>query len=273
MCIFSFRWSFWSREYSVRNFHDCHHPRFMFLPSFIPWVWLIFRWILQKIWPPFLPVVIEIGHFWLKRPTIYRFSLGRGAGMWWVSSWLEFTRVSNSNFDSNSTLFRVYRELVTRTHSYPADFQKTRWLTQLDDFDSSSTRVCQKLRSRRVLLSLLIYFTTEINRFELSITDFPGCWTNVHLLKQKLKKIDPNFFKTIKKPESNSSFDSNFTRTRRIFSKFYELETRTHSKHTQFQKTRDSNSLATYYISKDSWLSIWLDKRVKNSLTTFQLVT
>ena len=26
MCIFSFRWSFWSREYSVRNFHDCYHP-------------------------------------------------------------------------------------------------------------------------------------------------------------------------------------------------------------------------------------------------------
>ena len=83
--------------------------------------------------------------------------------MWWVSSWLEFTRVSNSNFASNSTLFRVYRELVTRTHSYPVEFLKTRWLTQLDDFDSSSTRVCQKQRSRRVLLSILIYFTTDIN--------------------------------------------------------------------------------------------------------------
>ena len=162
-----------------------------------------------------------------------------------VSSWLEFTRVLNSNFDSNSTLFRVYRELVTRTHSYPADFQKTRWLTQLDDFDSSSTRVCQKLRSRRVLLSLLIYFTTEIHRFKLNLTDFPFSRAYVRFLKQKLQKIDPKFWKIIEKLESNSSFDSNFTRTRLIFSKFYELETRTHSKHTQFQKTRDSNSLAT----------------------------
>ena len=33
-----------------------------------------------------------------------------------------------------STLFRVYRELVTRTHSYPANFQQTRLLTQLDEF-------------------------------------------------------------------------------------------------------------------------------------------
>ena len=154
--------------------------------------------------------------------------------MWRVSSWLEFTRVSNSNFDSNSTLFRVYRELVTRTHSYPADFQKTRWLTQLDDFDSSSTRVCQKLRSRRVLLSLLISFTTEINRFELSFTDFPVSRTYVRFFKQKLKKIDPKFWKIIEKLESDSSFDSNFTRTHLIFSKLYELETRTHSKHTQF---------------------------------------
>ena len=162
-----------------------------------------------------------------------------------VSSWLEFTRVSNSNFDSNSTLFRDYRELVTRTHSYTADFQKTRWLTQLDDFDSSSTRVCQKLRSRRVLLSWLIYFTTKIHKFVLNLMDFHVSRTYVGFLKQNLKKIDPNFFKIIEKLESNSSFDSNLTRTHLIFSKLYELETRTHSKHTQFQKTRDSNSLAT----------------------------
>ena len=167
------------------------------------------------------------------------------AGMCRVSSWLEFTRVSNSNFDSNSTLFRVYRELVTRTHSYPADFQKTRWLTQLDDFDSSSTRVCQKLRSRRVLLSWLIYFTTKIHKFVLNLMDFHVSRTYVGFLKQKLKKIDPNFFKIIEKLESNSSFDSNLTRTHLIFSKLYELETRTHSKQRQFQKTRDSNSLAT----------------------------
>ena len=131
--------------------------------------------------------------------------------MWRVSSWLEFTRVSNSNCDSNSTLFRVYRDLVIRTHSYQADFQKTRWLTQLDDFDSSSTRVCQKLRSRRFLLSSLICFTREINMFELSLTDFPVSRTHVRFLKQKFKKIYTKFLKVIEKLESNSRFDSNFT--------------------------------------------------------------
>jgi len=178
-------------------------------------------------------------------------------GMCRVSSWLEFTRVSNSNFDSNSTLFWVYLELVTRTHSYPADFQKTRWLTQLDDFDSSSTRVCQKLRSRRDLKNLLIYLTTEIHRFELSLTDFPVSRTYVRFLKQKLKKIGPNFFKINWKTRVKLEF-------------WLEL----HSNSPDFQqtlRTRDSNSLKTYTISKDFWLELTRNMTHFKRLVTFDL--
>ena len=50
---------------------------------------------------------------------------------------LEFTRVSNSLTHSNSPFFRIYSELDTRTHSFYANFRKTRPFTQLAEFDSS----------------------------------------------------------------------------------------------------------------------------------------
>ena len=65
----------------------------------------------------------------------------RKAGNREVRFELEFTRVSNSLFNSNSLFLQVLSKLDTRPHSLSAYLHKTRSCTRLDHLDSSFTRV------------------------------------------------------------------------------------------------------------------------------------